>query len=195
MLGMAFFKSLVKQHGTAFFEPVGKALHAAGIRKMQPMNPLHLWALRRALVPYTKWLIGRTLAGSPRPNLPNMPARLREHAEFACHELQKAALETSGVMRKHQLKLADRQCRMSELSSRIQSLIVMLCTSLYAARQTDEVIRDAAHVFCTATTNAYLGKRTSDRDFRTVTGLGQTIADGGFTSIAGLVPDDILMKY
>ena len=32
MLGMAFFKSLVKHHGTRYFEPVGKALQAAGIR-------------------------------------------------------------------------------------------------------------------------------------------------------------------
>ena len=39
MLGMAFFKSLVKHHGTTFFEPVGKALQAAGIRKMNPANP------------------------------------------------------------------------------------------------------------------------------------------------------------
>ena len=29
MLGMAFFKSLVKQHGMQFFEPIGKALAAA----------------------------------------------------------------------------------------------------------------------------------------------------------------------
>ncbi|MEO8497719.1 MAG: acyl-CoA dehydrogenase family protein, partial [Planctomycetota bacterium] len=29
MLGMAFFKSLVKQHGTVYFEPIGKALAAA----------------------------------------------------------------------------------------------------------------------------------------------------------------------
>ncbi|HEY4235024.1 MAG TPA: acyl-CoA dehydrogenase family protein, partial [Lacipirellulaceae bacterium] len=30
MLGMGFFKSLVKQHGKTYFEPVGKALAAAG---------------------------------------------------------------------------------------------------------------------------------------------------------------------
>ena len=39
MLGMAFFKSLVKQHGTQFFEPIGKALHAAGIKKPEPGQP------------------------------------------------------------------------------------------------------------------------------------------------------------
>ena len=29
MLGMAFFKSLVKEHGKRFFEPIGKAAAAA----------------------------------------------------------------------------------------------------------------------------------------------------------------------
>ena len=38
MLGMAFFKSLVKQHGTRFFEPIGKALAAAGIKKPNPLE-------------------------------------------------------------------------------------------------------------------------------------------------------------
>lgn len=195
MLGMAFFKSLVKQHGTRFFEPVGKALQSAGIRQLQPWNPLHLWALRKALVPYAQWTLGRSLWGTPRPQLPDMPSRLREHAEFACHHLQKSAMETSSTMRKHQLKLADRQCRMSELSGRIQTLMVILCTSLYAARQSDEVLRDSADVFCSSATDKWLGQRPSDRSFRAATRLGESIAEGAFASIAGVVPDDILMKY
>ena len=40
MLGMAFFKSLVKEHGKQFFEPIGKALQAAQISNFNPMNPL-----------------------------------------------------------------------------------------------------------------------------------------------------------
>ena len=64
-----------------------------------------------------------------------MPRELRAHAEFAANHLRKMAGEISGAMRKHQLKLADRQCRMSELSARVQSLVVILCTSLYAGRQ------------------------------------------------------------
>jgi len=195
MLGMAFFKSLVKHHGTRYFEPVGKALHAAGIRRMQPWNPWHLWALRGALVPYSRWLIGRWAVGTPRPTLPDMPSRLREHAEFACYHLQKSALETSATLRKHQLKLADRQCRMSELSGRIQTLLVILCTSLYAYRQPEEIWRDAADVYCTSARNKWLGRRPSDRDFRAATRLGESIAEGGVASIAGGTPDDILMKY
>jgi len=98
-------------------------------------------------------------------------------------------------MRKHQLKLADRQCRMSELSTRVQKLIVMLCTSLYAARQDDELVRTAADVLCQDLTRELTGKRPSDRYYRTVTQLGEAIAEGGFNSLASITPDEILMSY
>ncbi len=68
MLGMAFFKSLVKQHGTQFFEPIGKALAAANIKKPSPLNPLHAWALRGALPPYARWLVGEKLRRYPMPS-------------------------------------------------------------------------------------------------------------------------------
>jgi hypothetical protein len=44
-------------------------------------------------------------------------------------------------------------------------------------------------------TRRLTGRRPSDRWFRQVTNLGEAIADGGFKSIAGLQPDEILMKY
>jgi hypothetical protein len=124
-----------------------------------------------------------------------MPSALQKHAEFAAAGLQNSPLEISGTMRKHQLKLADRQCRMSELSSRLQKLVVMLCTSLYAARQEDEVVRSAAEVLCDDFTRELTGRRVSDRELRRVTSLGAAIADGGFKSIAGLKPDEIMMGY
>jgi alkylation response protein AidB-like acyl-CoA dehydrogenase len=195
MLGMAFFKSLVKHHGTQFFEPVGKALHTAGIKQMNPMNPLHLWALRGAMIPYAKWMIGRSLSRTPSPKLPsNMPAKLREHAEFACEQLQKSALETSGTMRKHQLKLADRQCRMSELSLRIQSLIVILATSLYAAEQS-QLVQDAADAYCTSTISQYRGQRPSDKEYRAINKLGETIVDGGVQELANVPAHEVMMQY
>ena len=69
MLAMAFFKSLVKQHGVQFFEPVGKALQAAGIKKPNMANPAHLWALRGVIGPYAKWLAGQYMRPKPRPTL------------------------------------------------------------------------------------------------------------------------------
>jgi alkylation response protein AidB-like acyl-CoA dehydrogenase len=196
MLGMAFLKSLVKHHGTQYFEPVGKALQAAGIKKPNLANPMHLWALRKAFAPYAKWLAGETLRPKPRPNLPNMPETLRKHAEYACSQLQGAPYEISyKTMSKHQLGLADRQCRMSELSSRLQDMVTILCTSLYAARQNDEVVRQAADVICQDLTRKLTGQRPSDRYFRTATKLGEAIVEGGFKSIAGLDAGEIMMPY
>ena len=109
--------------------------------------------------------------------------------------LQRSPLVIDGVMRKHQLALADRQCRMAYLSQQIQDAVTILCTSLYAARSDDEVTRASADVLCQDLTRQLTGKPPSDRYFRTITRLGETIADGGFKSIAGLRPDEILMPY
>ncbi len=195
MLGMAFFKSLVKDHGKRYFEPVGKALQSAGIKKPNMLNPLHLWALKGALVPYSGWMASQYLWPRSWSQLPAMPESLKQHAMFAIDQLQKSSKQISGAMRKHQLKLADRQCRMSELSTRVQSMVVMLCTSLYAARQQDQVVVDAADVLCQQITLDLTGRRPPDRFYRDITRLGETITDGGFTSLAGIQSDEILMNY
>ena len=195
MLGMAYFKSLVKQHGKEFFEPIGFALQKAGIKQPNMMNPSHLMALSGPMMQYGKWLTARKLQRSQTPDWPRMPKNLKAHGEFAADWLQRSALEITGTMRKFQLKLADRQCRMSELSARVQTATTMLCTSLYASRQTDPLIQEAADCFCQHLTAQLLGRRPSDRYFRSVTSVGSAIVDGGFKSIAGLNPDEILMPY
>ncbi|MCA9268489.1 MAG: acyl-CoA/acyl-ACP dehydrogenase [Planctomycetales bacterium] len=195
MLGMAFFKSLVKEHGKRFFEPIGKALAAAGIKKPNPLNPAHAWALKGALAPYASWFMAQKLRMGGAPSLPRMPAALAAHAEWAAAQLQSQPLAISGVMRKHQLKLADRQCRMSELSLRVQNMITMLAVSLYAAKSNDEVVQTAADVACEDFRRAITGQHASDRYYRKVTTLGQTIVDGGFKSIAGVAAGEIMMPY
>jgi alkylation response protein AidB-like acyl-CoA dehydrogenase len=195
MLSMAFFKSLVKHHGTTFFEPIGKAIAAAGIRKPNPLNPAHAWALKGAVLPYARWYLSQKLRTHSAPSLPPMPENLKAHAEFAAAQFDAAPLDISSTMSKHQLALADRQCRMTDLSQRLQDTIVILCTALYAARSNDEVVQAAADVLCQDLTRKLTGNRPNDRYFRAVTKLGETIADGGFKSIAGLHPDEILMPY
>jgi len=195
MLGMAFFKSLVKQHGQRFFEPIGKALATANIRKPNPLNPRHAWALRAEIAPYLRWLAAERLRRPSPPALPPMPSSLRAHAEFAAHFLQRSPLVIDGVLRKHQLALADRQCRMSHLSQRIQDAVVILATSLYAARHDEDTVRQAADCICQDLTRKLTGQQPTDRYFRTITCLGEHIASGGFQSIAGLHPDEILMSY
>jgi alkylation response protein AidB-like acyl-CoA dehydrogenase len=195
MLAMGFFKSLVKHHGKTYFEPIGKALAAAGIKRPNPLNPAHMWALKDVAMPYLKWLVARRLLPVASAELPQMPKPLREHAEFACERLQRMALEISGTMSKFQLKLADRQCRMSELSQRCQDTITMLCTSLYGARQADSLVQDAADVLCQSLRQKLLGRRPSNHYFRRTTELGAAVAEGKFQGVAGLKPDEILMRY
>ena len=195
MLGMALFKSLVKEHGRTFFEPIGKILHKAGIRKPNMMNPAHLWKLKSPLLAYTKWFAGRQFQSSTRPDLSALPHELRAHAEFATDNLRKMASEISGTMRKHQLKLADRQCRMSELSSRVQSFVLMLATSLYAGRQSNELVRKAGDALGRHLTRTLTGTRVSDRDLRDLTELGSAIVEGHGNLIAGVEPPPILMPY
>jgi alkylation response protein AidB-like acyl-CoA dehydrogenase len=195
MLGMGFFKSLVKHHGKTYFEPIGKALAAAGIRQPNPLNPAHAWALKSVALPYMKWSVARRLRPIAVAQLPNMPKALREHAEFACDRLPRMALEISGTMSRFQLKLADRQCRMAELSQRCQDLITILTTTLYGARNDDPLVRDAADILCQNLQQKLLGRRPSNYYFRRVTELGAAIAEGQFRSIAGLEADEILMPY
>jgi hypothetical protein len=194
MLGMAFFKSLVKQHGTQFFEPIGKALAAAGIRKPNMMNPAHAWALRGPLMEYAKWFAAEKLRRK-HADIPSMPGELRPYAEFAAAWLGRSSLEISGLMRKYQLSLADRQCRMAEVSARVQDAITILATSLYAARQPDELVRQAGMFVCDNLQDKLLGRRASDRSLKVANRLGEAIADGGFSAIAGVASADIMMGY
>ncbi len=195
MLALGFFKSLVKHHGKTYFEPIGKALAAAGIRKPNPLNPAHMWALKDVALPYLRWSVARRLRPVAAAQLPEMPKALREHAEFACDRLQRMALEISGTMSRFQLKLADRQCRMAELSQRCQDLITMLTTSLYGARHEDPLVQGAAEIFCESLRQKHLGRRPSNHYFRRTTELGAAIAEGQFRSIAGIEAEEILMPY
>jgi hypothetical protein len=195
MLAMGFFKSLVKEHGKTYFEPIGKTLAAAGIKKPNPWNPRHAVALAPVAWPYAKWMMGRRLSGAAAAQLPELTPALKKHAEFACEQLHGMALEISSTMSKFQLALADRQCRMAELSLRCQDMITMLCTSLYGGRTDNEMVRDAADLLCQELTTKYTGRRPSNKYYRQVTELGAAIADGGFPGLEGIDAGDILMAY
>jgi alkylation response protein AidB-like acyl-CoA dehydrogenase len=196
MLGMAFLKSLIKEHGTKYYEPIGKALAAAGIRNPNPLNPAHAWALRKAIVPYAKWWFGAKLGGPARATIPSGgPNKLREHAEWATIQLQNSRLAVDGLMQKFKLGLADRQCAMADLSARIQDQVIMLVASLWASRRNDELIHTAADVLCQDLRRKLTGQRPSNAYFKTITKLGEAIAAGGFQAIAGIDETEILMAY
>jgi hypothetical protein len=196
MLGMAFLKSLIKEHGTKYYETIGKALAAAGIRNPNPLNPAHAWALRKAIVPYAKWWFGAKLGGPARATIPSGgPNKLREHAEWATIQLQNSRLAVDGLMQKFKLGLADRQCAMADLSARIQDQVIMLVASLWASRRNDELIHTAADVLCQDLRRKLTGQRPSNAYFKTITKLGEAIAAGGFQAIAGIDETEILMAY
>ncbi|MCH7687111.1 MAG: acyl-CoA/acyl-ACP dehydrogenase [Planctomycetes bacterium] len=196
MLGMAYFKSLIKEHGKRFFEPIGFALQHAGIKKPNMLNPVHAWALRKPLWSYVKWRTGQAISGSKRPVFPStMPGKLKAHAEWAARALQKSRLEIDSLMTKYQLSLADRQCSISEISFRIQNMVTMVAACMYAAKQEDEIIHLAADVLCEDLRNSITGRRPSAGYFRAATNLGKQIAAGGFTPLTGIETPEILMPY
>ena len=195
MLNMAFFKSLVKHHGRTYFEPIGKALAASGIRKPNLANPAHAWVLRKPLWNYGKWYLGRRVAYWGEPNLPVLAAEFVSHIEFATRFLHRSADEISSIMTKYQLRLPDRQCRMAELSGRIQTAVVILCTALYAGQQTDDTLRRAGDGLCQRLRAQLTGKRPSDRYFKHVAQLGADIAERGSSLLADVGAGEILMKY
>jgi hypothetical protein len=195
VLGMAFFKSLIKEHGKQFFEPIGKALQSNGIKNFSVLNPMHLWKLKGEMTSYAKWKFARKTTFRDHTSVPNMDARLSAHLHFAQAMFGRLPDEISGTMVKHQLKLADRQCRMAELSSRLQDLVVILATSLWASRQSNELVQSAADILCQDLSRKISGKRPSDAYFRAVTKLGEKVAGGGFEAIAGIEAGEILMPY
>lgn len=210
MLGMAFLKSLVKEHGRNYFEEIGQTLHDLNIKQPNFMNPRHLWALKRPVFKYGTWLTSQTirqhLPGEERSQF-RMHVKLhvdddrtslgllQTHYSFAAKFLRQSRLEISAVMRKHQLRLPDRQCRMAELSGRIQTAIVMLVTSLYAAAHHDPNTVVAGEVICAHLKRKLTGKRVSDQELRRITHLGDKIANGEWVALKGTQPDAILMPY
>lgn len=195
MLSMAFFKSLVKQHGRRFFEPIGQILFESGIPTPNLANPKHLWKLKSPMLAYAAWMTGHRLAGTSKDSLSGMPVELRRHAEFARGLLSDSCFEISALMRRHQLKLADRQCAMTQLSTRLQNAVVMLVTSLAGAGHDCEVSRLAAAVVCDELKFRINGRLPDAKYFRRVTELGALICDEGWAALHDAEADEILLKY
>jgi alkylation response protein AidB-like acyl-CoA dehydrogenase len=195
MLGMAFFKSLVKEHGKAYFEPIGKALQQNQIKDFNPMNPGHLWKLRGELSAYVKWSLGRKFIGRDRGTVPGLNPKLAEHLRFAQDMCQAHAVEISNAMSKHQLKLADRQCRMAELSQRVQDTIVMIVTLMWAHGQKKDIAIASADILCQDMRRKLTGERPADKYFRAAGELADMIIAGGWEELAGVPVQEIMMRY
>lgn len=196
MLGMAFFKSLAKAHGTQFFEPVGKALEREKIKNFNPVNPAHVMALRNELFPYAFWRMGKELAGTHRiPGGVQVHEKMRPHVEFALHELSNSPIELSHAMVTHQLRLADRQCRIADMSQRVQDLVTILVTAFHAQQLNDEVMLGAADILCQDMTRKLTGERPSDQYFKDCRKLAEKIIEGGLPGLSTVKQTEIMFPY
>jgi alkylation response protein AidB-like acyl-CoA dehydrogenase len=194
MLSMALFKSLVKTHGREYFEPIAKTLMKLGVNKPNFFNPKHLWALKGPMCNYSLWVAKQVLLPKCKGKMSPSKTVLNDHMKWAMKQLQKSALSTSLVMVKHQLGLVDRQCRMNEISSRIQTLVMMAVTASYASNK-DDVTKQAADLFCLQCKKQLRGDKYSDVDYKKHMKLGKKVIAGEFQQIAGIEADDILMQY
>ena len=181
MLNMAFFKSLIKDHGVKYFEPIGKAM--AGLKKKRP-SPIDMVRNYKCLIPYAKWLLKDTFAPRDRDRIflntgnSTVSKSLTAHADFAMRNLQRCSSEISSIMRKYQLKLADRQCKISMLSKKIQHLITMLATIGYACNRSHSPITlEIADVSCDLLRNKITGSHPTDKQIRKTVSLGEKIGD------------------
>jgi alkylation response protein AidB-like acyl-CoA dehydrogenase len=195
MLGLAFFKALVKRHGLTFFAPIGKALERAHIRTPNMLNPRHAWALRGELTAYSAWLFRQRVRRRGRPSLVGVNTRFAGHVNFALDLFARFAVEISGTMRKHQLKLADRQCRMSEISQRVQDTVTLLVTALWGNLRGNEAEGAAADILCQDLRCKLTGERASDQYFRDCNELAEKIIHGGYDALTGAPQTEILMPY
>jgi hypothetical protein len=114
---------------------------------------------------------------------------------FALEMFRSFPLELSGAMRKHQLQLADRQCRMAELSQRVQDTVVLLVTALYAEQQKNEVTKAAADILCQDLRRKLTGQRPSDSYFHDVAKLADRVIAGEFNELADVPREQIMMPY
>ncbi len=195
MLGMAFFKSLAKAHGMKYFEPVGRALAKNNLKSLNPFNPLHAWALRDELVPYSIWYLGKTLAPADKQRVSGLSSVFQDHVDFALSCLSEAPFELTHNMVKHQLKLADRQCRIADLSQRIQDTIVILVTVLWAHKSGNNVIQAATDILCQDLRRKLTGEKASDKYFRQLGQVADLIMEEGYPGMEKVEPASILFSY
>ncbi len=195
MLGMAFFKSLAKQHGVKYFEPIGKALASHNLRTMNPFNPLHLWWLKGDLTAYAVWRTGKFLALLDNQTVPKLSSILQDHVDFALIELQRAPVDLSANMVKHQLKLADRQCRIADMSERIQNAIIILVTCLWAHQEGNPVVQAACDILCQDLRRKLTGERPTDQYFRQASKVADMIMEQGYPGMEAIEQAPVLRSY
>jgi alkylation response protein AidB-like acyl-CoA dehydrogenase len=188
MLNMAFFKSLVKEHGKTFFEPVGQLMSDLGKKSPSLMDIVRN---HKTFMPYANWMVKEMFLPKSGIRPIGFNKALAKHADFAVKGLQKSGQEISGLMRKYQLGLADKQCRMSILSRKIQNLTAMMATVCYAFAKANPLTAQIADVSCENLKNKITGNHPTDAQIKKSVRIGEVIAGRGIE----LGCDSVLMGY
>ncbi len=141
MLSMAEFKGLVKEHGKKYMEPMlgfnPKKPSTLRLKHIPAMAKIGLWST-------WAFLINRGDSQKPR----GMNKRLTGHVRFALGSFRNLMRQIHAAMMVHQMKLADRQLRMRELSMDVQRTVTILATCFHATKKGDEVTIMAADLLC-----------------------------------------------
>lgn len=141
MLSMAEFKGLVKEHGKKYMAPMlgfnPKKPSTLRLKHIPAMAKIGLWSA-------WAFLCNRNDRQSPR----GVNKRLTGHVRFALKSFRTLMRQIHGAMMTHQMKLADRQLRMRELSMDVQRTVTILATCFHASKKGDEVTVMAADMLC-----------------------------------------------
>ncbi len=197
MLAMAFFKGLAKQHGMSYMLPLGQSVNtlAKSTKRLRPVGVLSgLSGLSWNGLRYALWQAGKRLPHFNR-TVPGMDSRLKGHVAFVQQMLRQLPLELSAAMVKHQLKLADRQCRINYLSQRTQDTFTMLVACQYAHQAEDAATIAAADILCRDFYRKLTGAQPTDDDFKAASHLADLVIEGKFHQLEGVPETPILRRY
>jgi hypothetical protein len=135
---------------------------------------------------------GATAAEIPPPVVQEtreLPESLATRAGQAWRELRLAATEIRQLRERFGPAMADQQTRTVEVADRVLKSVVLLCTSLWAARSDDEILHLAAQVLA----QELSAQRRDDDDHRAIDRLGEAIVDGHFAPLEGIDPASVLL--
>ncbi len=186
MLAMAEFKGLVKAHGMKYMGPM------MGFNPAKPGT----WKLKYipAMIKMGLWTAW-SLINRDGQSVSTVHPSLRKHAKFALKRFRKLMRKIHFAMLQYQVKLADRQLRMIELSNDVQRTVTMLATVMHATRKGDEATLLAADILCRDLTREIAGGRKDDAYFIACSKLAKLVSDGKFAQLDGVADSAILYTY
>lgn len=110
-------------------------------------------------------------------------------------ELKALGEEVDQAILKFGHELADRQCRMAEISQRCMDLATILVSTQYALRHESEFVRMAGEVLSQRLRTELSGARPSDEYYRQVTELGAKVSESGIPGGESVIPSKVLLPH